>query len=307
MDVEWLEKDTEGPMLIPPPDFVINPHALRLTNGHEDGLLTESVSSLDSQNIPSKESSFKYPHRLPLLRPELLATFKTEELKRWIGEKVQFTKTDSMQSEGTTEPKWYAIAREAQATSAAKKVEEQQVKSQVTQDMANGNVEADEKETKEQLAKAERVKAFENMFGTEHAILDVEDCFFALNADAFVDRKNEICRVTDESEPSVALVRAASLFLRETVIPDFVNHLLQASIVPQDGYALTKLMHEKGINMRYLGYVLHHMQSKKIEATSAIQNSTRFYVLQMTVSFTFPSCHSTLLTVRVASQYFTRK
>ena len=52
-----------------------------------------------------------------------------------------------------------------------------------------------------------------------------------------------------------ALVREASQFLVDSIIPQFVRDCIQLSVTPLDGGALKQAMHARGINMRYLGEV----------------------------------------------------
>ena len=47
----------------------------------------------------------------------------------------------------------------------------------------------------------------------------------------------------------------AARFLRENWIPGFVKNLDNMELCPFDSESLTRSMHQKGINMRYLGYV----------------------------------------------------
>lgn len=51
------------------------------------------------------------------------------------------------------------------------------------------------------------------------------------------------------------LVREASTFLVESIIPQFVRDCVQLSVTPLDGATLQQAMHARGINMRYLGGV----------------------------------------------------
>ena len=49
------------------------------------------------------------------------------------------------------------------------------------------------------------------------------------------------------------LVKDASTFLRESMVPRFVHDCIQLLVTPLDGEGLTLAMHARGINMRYLG------------------------------------------------------
>lgn len=65
------------------------------------------------------------------------------------------------------------------------------------------------------------------------------------------------------------LVKDASGFLTESVVPKFVRDCIQLAVTPTDGEALGVAMHARGINMRYLGQIaslallredLHHLK-----------------------------------------------
>ena len=56
-------------------------------------------------------------------------------------------------------------------------------------------------------------------------------------------------------EKDRALIREASQFLVDSIIPQFVRDCIQLSVTPLDGGALKQAMHARGINMRYLGEV----------------------------------------------------
>lgn len=87
------------------------------------------------------------------------------------------------------------------------------------------------------------------------------------NADAFVDQPIKASgeglsmtfqpsTQTDESDPAIKAVRDASKAIREMVIPQMIfEFMLSEASHLVDGLSLTKHMHSKGINMRYLGYV----------------------------------------------------
>lgn len=51
------------------------------------------------------------------------------------------------------------------------------------------------------------------------------------------------------------MARSAALFLTHSVIPRLVRDCIQLVVVPVDGESLKQAMHNRGINMRYLGNV----------------------------------------------------
>ena len=56
-------------------------------------------------------------------------------------------------------------------------------------------------------------------------------------------------------EKDRCLVKDASSFLVESVVPRFIRDCIQLTVTPTDGESLTAAMHTRGINMRYLGQV----------------------------------------------------
>ncbi|KAK1751914.1 clustered mitochondria-domain-containing protein [Echria macrotheca] len=86
--------------------------------------------------------------------------------------------------------------------------------------------------------------------------LDMSNFQFALNPDVFSgqvpqtdDEKAEVAR--DEQE-----VRDACQYLRDVVMKGLMHELKESDIsFPMDGRSLTKLLHRRGINMRYLGHL----------------------------------------------------
>ncbi|TNN07555.1 Protein clueless isoform 1 [Schistosoma japonicum] len=92
-----------------------------------------------------------------------------------------------------------------------------------------------------------------------------EDRFeIAFNPDIY----QKFVKFSDSEEQSVKvdqeLVSSACAFLVLKQIPAFVRDALSLCIMPQDGKALTELMHQRGINVRYL--------NRLIETVSAHQS-----------------------------------
>lgn len=200
VDIEFLQKDVEG----------------KLMAGAEETDAKDGVA---------------YPHRVVLLRPELLDSYWDHELKLW--------------------------ARQIQA----KKAEEQKEK---TDDKAEGAAEQGASESKpaqdDAAAAASTIPA------------DTPRFDLRFNADAFVDQpvkadaetgevKYQASTQTDESEPSIKAVRDASIFLRTVVVPSLILDVIASNTLGiMDGLSLSKHLHAKGINMRYLGHVMSHIE-----------------------------------------------
>jgi protein TIF31 len=115
---------------------------------------------------------------------------------------------------------------------------------------------------REELLKKKEQAGTEEVEKNEPERLDATQFQLNFNPDAFVDFKmqdgSSKVLVSDESEPSVAAVRRAGEFLQNVSLPRLVSDVAIGTQTTQDGLALTRQMHSRGINMRYLGVVAHH-------------------------------------------------
>ncbi|KAJ2975215.1 hypothetical protein NUW58_g8420 [Xylaria curta] len=60
-------------------------------------------------------------------------------------------------------------------------------------------------------------------------------------------------------------VRNACKHLRDVVIPDFIKEINSSELpFPMDGSSLTKMLHKRGINMRYLGMIISLSEGQKL-------------------------------------------
>lgn len=171
--------------------------ALKGTDGRRYLLDLPRLSPVDIEWL--EKDIDNYPHRVVLLRPELLELFWESELKRY-------------------------------ARSITKDEEEEKIDPAVL---------------------GEKLKDFDLKF----------------NADAFVDYPNKAdgakagsftaSKITDESDPSIKAVRDASQFLRTVSVQAVVVDCLTGNLSGiMDGQTLTRHLHSRGINVRYLGLLL---------------------------------------------------
>lgn len=49
------------------------------------------------------------------------------------------------------------------------------------------------------------------------------------------------------------------MYLRDIVVPNFIQDLCSLEVSPMDGQTLTEALHAHGINVRYIGQVCHFM------------------------------------------------
>jgi protein TIF31 len=176
---------------------------------------------------------------MTFLRPELLQAYRDVETKKWVTERIN----QLPKKEESAEKQEPAAASESVAVA----------------------VSGGEKEPKE----AETGDAGEEDKSKDQSVIRLEDFKLEFNVDAFVERKDgaplsEAEKEALEADPSVKSVRAASKYLRETVLPNFVGEVASTGTLPGDGGALTRLLHRQGINVRYLGRLAHLAESKEV-------------------------------------------
>ena len=120
---------------------------------------------------------------------------------------------------------------------------------------------------REELTKKREQAGGEEIDKNEPERLDATQFQLNFNPDAFVDFKMQDgtsrVLVSDEGEPSVAAVRRAGKFLQDVALPRLVSDVAIGTQTTQDGLALTRQMHSRGINMRYLGAVAHLCHSSQ--------------------------------------------
>ncbi|KAK2672054.1 hypothetical protein RAB80_012133 [Fusarium oxysporum f. sp. vasinfectum] len=178
------------------------------------------IAWLDEDGLP--EDGDAYPHRMTVLRPELVDSFSRYKLKQWVDKEVARRAEQKKEQEGETK---------------------------AAEGDAKGEEDESEKKTTEGDGEGEASKEEDNQ-------PNLSDFKFALNPDAFSGQVPQ----TDEEKAEFAAdeeeVRAAGKYLREQVIPDLLKDLSESEIsFPMDGQSLSRLLHKRGINVRYLGKV----------------------------------------------------
>ncbi|PHT60200.1 Clustered mitochondria protein [Capsicum baccatum] len=80
---------------------------------------------------------------------------------------------------------------------------------------------------------------------------DTDDILF--NPNVFTDFK--LAGSEEEIAADQELVKKVSLYLKDAVLPKFIQDLCTLEVSPMDGQTLTEALHAHGINLRYLGIV----------------------------------------------------
>jgi protein TIF31 len=174
------------------------------TDGRKYVLDLYRVTPLDVAWLEDDTSEGEeYPHRMTVLRHELVDSFGRFRMKEWVDKEV---------------------AKIKESKSKEAKVEDE-----------------DKEESAEPEAKT---------------LPDLSNFKFALNPDAFSGQQAQTDEEKAELEADEKEVREAGLYLRNHVITELLRELSESDIsFPMDGLSLTRLLHKRGINVRYLGKV----------------------------------------------------
>jgi protein TIF31 len=171
------------------------------------------------------EEGSEYPHRMTVIRPELVESLGKQKAREYVN--AEFQKRALVNGKpGTVEITEAPKDAEAEAKPA---------ESEPAKDTEAG-----------EAAKEEPAK--------EDDKIDMSGFKFALNPDVFsgqvpqTDEEKELM-AKDEQE-----VRDTCTYLRDTVIPGFLHDLKESDIsFPMDGRSLSRVLHRRGINIRYIG------------------------------------------------------
>lgn len=172
-----------------------------------------------------KDGKPAYPHKMTLLRPELMSLFWEHKFREWVKAKTEQLKKEKADAQPAT-----AAAVEASPAS-------------------------EEEKTEEEKAVATTATPEE-----EDVKIDINEFKLNFNPDVFTGAKQPQNEQTKQDEE---VIREASKFLIDEIVPSLVLDFASYTVSPLDGDALTKAMHRRGINMRYLGKLTEIMSLSK--------------------------------------------
>ncbi|GAA5879898.1 hypothetical protein JCM8547_005313 [Rhodosporidiobolus lusitaniae] len=185
-----------------------------------------------------------YPHRLVLLRPELLEAYRESKLSKWLEEQVAIKRGELEKDQQSVEAELKEAATDADAKDGAEEKKDEPVK--------------------------------------QTSVINADDFVLNFNPDAFVERQADLI-IYDEEDESTKNVRLASQYLRDVVLGEFLAEAAANSFTVTDGFFLTKLLHRKGINMRYLGALAQKIDQEgdKVDFGKAQSKNEADYTLQL--------------------------
>jgi protein TIF31 len=186
----------------------------------------------------------EYPHRMTVLRPELVDSFGRFRMKEWADKEMakaaEAKKTEESDSDSSSEED---------------SDESDSDDSSSSEDDSDDEEAAATKAAKAAKAAAKADAKTESKADTK-TLPDFTKFKFALNPDAFSGQQPQTDEEKAEFEADEKEVREAGLYLRNRVIPELLRELSDSDIsFPMDGLSLSRLLHKRGINVRYLGKV----------------------------------------------------
>lgn len=185
-------------------------------------ILWIAENQTDSIGDAKNDEGEKYPHRMTVLRQELVDAYWRLKLNEFVTSQLQDRQESTKK-----------ISKAADADS-----EVREESTEKASDVAvNGTETSQTPDSKE---------------GQDH--VDLSAFTFTLNPDVFCgqvpqteEQRAELAKDEDE-------VRKVCSHLREKVLPELLHDLKEGEVgFPMDGQSLSALMHKRGINIRYLG------------------------------------------------------
>ena len=179
---------------------------------------------------PTTESPLRnYPHRMTTIRPELVDAYWRLKMSEYVQEEVKKRKT-------STEVGGSAV-------------------------LANGTGESQVNGTKEiisehQIEKNDSPVSKDKTVGqsSEEDRVDISAFSLTFNPDVFCGQVPQTDEEKEEWANDEREVRAVCAHLHEKVIPEMIQDLKEGEVgFPMDGQSLSRLMHRRGVNLRYLG------------------------------------------------------
>ncbi|CAN8096535.1 unnamed protein product [Discula destructiva] len=196
------------------------------------------------------EETNKYPHRMTVLRQELVELYHRQQMREWLNAEI------AKRAESKKDDK----AIEKPATGGAEE------KATETEEKAE-----DKAEDKSEEKSVEKTDGDETKNEEKDDRIDANDFKFALNPDVFSGQEPQTEEEKAELEADEKDVRAACDFLKNSAVPELLNDLRDSEAsFPMDGASLRNLLHKRGINMRYLGVIATKSEGSRLHSMREI-------------------------------------
>lgn len=191
-----------------------------------------------------KPEDQNYPHRMSVLRPELVDIYWRVKMSDYV--KTELEKKNNDQN-GL--------------------LEDSNRNSEVSNGSTSGN--GDATHTNGTSAPGEK----DDEIARERGRIDISAFSYTLNPDVFCGQSPQTVEEKEEWANDEREVRAVADHLHEKIIPELMHDLKEGEVgFPMDGQSLSSLMHKRGINIRYLGKLasLSGSESPRMQALKAL-------------------------------------
>ncbi|KAK5125418.1 hypothetical protein LTR85_000527 [Meristemomyces frigidus] len=203
------------------------------------------VAWLEKHRGDDQTEDKRYPHRMTVLRPELVESYRIMKLREYIAEELKKKSASKEQAEAGAEKITNGEASNGES------------KEQSETQMTNGD--SDAKKDEEEPAK-------------QPDAVDMSGFSFSINPDVFSGQQPETDEEKAEWEKDEAEVRAVCEYLTDKVIPGLVHDMKEGDVgFPMDGQSLVRDMHKRGVNARYLGDIARSCSKKEDKRLQALQ------------------------------------
>lgn len=175
----------------------------------------------------------EYPHRMSILRLELVETYRRMKLQEYVKAEVGKRKAepkDESKSELSPSP----VEQKGNEHTTFNGL-----KAETRNDLGNDMSQGDKKES-----------------SSDQELVDLSNFSFVLNPDVCSGQVPQTDQEKEEYAQDESEVRAVCAHLRTKTLPELIQDLYDNDVgYPMDGQSLSQLLHKRGINVRYLGRV----------------------------------------------------
>ncbi|USW48513.1 Putative CLU domain containing protein [Septoria linicola] len=195
------------------------------------------ISWLERHRGDDQSEENRYPHRMTVLRPELVDSYRIKQMREYIGKELEKKRADK-----------------EQATAGASEEDK-------SKELTNGG--------------SEEGKSEEESKPQQQDTVDMSKFSFSLNPDVFSGQQPQTEEEKEEWAQDEALVRTVCEYLTGEVLPRLVHDFQEGDVgFPMDGHSLVREMHRRGVNVRYLGDVARLASEKSDKRLVALQQLT---------------------------------
>lgn len=203
------------------------------------------VAWLEQHRGTDESDPKRYPHRMAVLRPELVDSYRIMKLREYISKELEKKRTEKEQRNGNSEK------------------------------LTNGD-QKDVSDDADAHTNGEAVKKEGDAPAKPQEAVDLSGFSFALNPDCFSGQQPQTEDEKAEWEKDEAEVRAVCKYLTTETIPRLVRDMQEGEVgFPMDGQNLVRDMHKRGVNVRYLGEVARlctEKQDKRLQALKQLSH-----------------------------------